>query len=484
MTVKPLAGIRVLELAAHPRRPLGRPDAGRSRRRRDQGRAAGRGRRHARLGAALRRRTRTARHLRPPISTPAIAASARSRSISRRRKARSSSARLAAARRRRDRELQGRRAGEIRARLREPARGQPAARSTARSPASARTGPYARARRLRLHDPGHGRDHGSHRRARTASRRRSGVAYRRHLHRRLRRRSASWRRLRQRDATGRGQHIDMALLDAQVAVLANQAMNYLVSRQDADADGQRASQHRALPGLSRSPTDISSSPPAMTGSSGGSAACSACQALAEHPAYAQQCASDREPGGTDRPAGRTHDAVQTRRPAGRAGKASAFPPGPSILSRTYSRTRRSRAREHAGGPAGPQRGWRIRAYGTIAADAGWRGDGRRKCPATAGRAYGRGTGGPGLDRAKPLNRSAEHLEKAGRAPKRLPNPDGRCHDRTPHPHRRPAHRRLASRRRGSSTCSACPARAISRCWTRSTTRRSHVTSAGRRAAPR
>ncbi len=32
-----------------------------------------------------------------------------------------------------------------------------------------------------------------------------------------------------RDATGKGCHIDMALLDVQVAVLANQAMNYLVS---------------------------------------------------------------------------------------------------------------------------------------------------------------------------------------------------------------------------------------------------------------
>ncbi|MFA7429223.1 MAG: CaiB/BaiF CoA-transferase family protein [Rhodospirillaceae bacterium] len=32
-----------------------------------------------------------------------------------------------------------------------------------------------------------------------------------------------------RDRTGEGQHIDMALLDVQVAVLANQAMNYLVS---------------------------------------------------------------------------------------------------------------------------------------------------------------------------------------------------------------------------------------------------------------
>lgn len=35
--------------------------------------------------------------------------------------------------------------------------------------------------------------------------------------------------LRGRDATGTGCHIDMALLDTQVAVLANQAMNYLVS---------------------------------------------------------------------------------------------------------------------------------------------------------------------------------------------------------------------------------------------------------------
>jgi crotonobetainyl-CoA:carnitine CoA-transferase CaiB-like acyl-CoA transferase len=35
--------------------------------------------------------------------------------------------------------------------------------------------------------------------------------------------------LRRRDATGRGDYIDMALLDVQVAVLANQAMNYLTT---------------------------------------------------------------------------------------------------------------------------------------------------------------------------------------------------------------------------------------------------------------
>jgi crotonobetainyl-CoA:carnitine CoA-transferase CaiB-like acyl-CoA transferase len=35
--------------------------------------------------------------------------------------------------------------------------------------------------------------------------------------------------LRHRDATGEGQHIDLALLDVQVAALANQAANYLTS---------------------------------------------------------------------------------------------------------------------------------------------------------------------------------------------------------------------------------------------------------------
>ncbi len=35
--------------------------------------------------------------------------------------------------------------------------------------------------------------------------------------------------LRQRDATGKGAHIDMALLDSQVAVLANQALNWMAS---------------------------------------------------------------------------------------------------------------------------------------------------------------------------------------------------------------------------------------------------------------
>ena len=35
--------------------------------------------------------------------------------------------------------------------------------------------------------------------------------------------------LRRRDATGEGAHLDMALLDTQTSVLANQALNYLAS---------------------------------------------------------------------------------------------------------------------------------------------------------------------------------------------------------------------------------------------------------------
>jgi crotonobetainyl-CoA:carnitine CoA-transferase CaiB-like acyl-CoA transferase len=52
--------------------------------------------------------------------------------------------------------------------------------------------------------------------------------------------------LRQREATGRGQHIDMALLDVMVGTLANQAMNYLVSGQSPHRIGMSPPQHHAL----------------------------------------------------------------------------------------------------------------------------------------------------------------------------------------------------------------------------------------------
>ena len=73
---------------------MGRTDAGRSRRRRHQGRAARRGRRHARLGAAVPQgQGRQATPARPAITSRSIAASARSPSISTSRKARRSCAR-------------------------------------------------------------------------------------------------------------------------------------------------------------------------------------------------------------------------------------------------------------------------------------------------------------------------------------------------------------------------------------------------------
>ena len=63
--------------------------------------------------------------------------------------------------------------------------------------------------------------------------------------------------LRRRDETGEGCHIDMALLDTQVSVLANQALSYLVSGHPAAPDGKRAPEHRALPGFAglRRPCD-------------------------------------------------------------------------------------------------------------------------------------------------------------------------------------------------------------------------------------
>jgi crotonobetainyl-CoA:carnitine CoA-transferase CaiB-like acyl-CoA transferase len=54
--------------------------------------------------------------------------------------------------------------------------------------------------------------------------------------------------LQAREHTGRGQHIDLALLDVGVACLANQSMNYLYGDQVPQRMGN-ASEHGALPGV-------------------------------------------------------------------------------------------------------------------------------------------------------------------------------------------------------------------------------------------
>ena len=57
-----------------------------------------------------------------------------------------------------------------------------------------------------------------------------------------------------RAKSGIGQHLDLALLDSLVAVLANQGANYLATGDAAGAPRQRAPEHRALPDCSRPPT--------------------------------------------------------------------------------------------------------------------------------------------------------------------------------------------------------------------------------------
>ena len=55
--------------------------------------------------------------------------------------------------------------------------------------------------------------------------------------------------LHERERSGPGQHIDLALLDTQVSWLANQSMNYLLTGRGAAAAGLRASEHHPVPAL-------------------------------------------------------------------------------------------------------------------------------------------------------------------------------------------------------------------------------------------
>ena len=52
-----------------------------------------------------------------------------------------------------------------------------------------------------------------------------------------------------RERTGEGAHIDAALFDTQLAVLANQVSNALISGKGPAAAGQYPSEHRAVPAV-------------------------------------------------------------------------------------------------------------------------------------------------------------------------------------------------------------------------------------------
>jgi crotonobetainyl-CoA:carnitine CoA-transferase CaiB-like acyl-CoA transferase len=111
--------------------------------------------------------------------------------------------------------------------------------------------PLPRTRRLRLRHPGHGRPDERHRRTRRppgGGPQKVGVAVA-DLFTGMYATVAILAALRHRDATGQGQVIDMALLDTQVAMLANLGANYLVTRASAAARRQRPPEHRALPGV-------------------------------------------------------------------------------------------------------------------------------------------------------------------------------------------------------------------------------------------
>ena len=53
----------------------------------------------------------------------------------------------------------------------------------------------------------------------------------------------------EREQSGRGEYIDLALLDSQVAALANQTLNYLVTGKSPGPPWHSASEHRPLPGV-------------------------------------------------------------------------------------------------------------------------------------------------------------------------------------------------------------------------------------------
>ena len=148
------------------------------------------------------------------------------------------------------------------------------------------TGPYAPRAGYDYPGPGHGRDHEHHRRAADGAADEGGRRHRRPDVRDVRRRRRSWRRCVIATRTGEGQHIDLALLDTQVAWLVNEGTNYLVSGEVPQPARQRASQHRALQDVREQPTATSSWRSATTASSRSGAGSPAPPELAADPRFA------------------------------------------------------------------------------------------------------------------------------------------------------------------------------------------------------
>ena len=176
---RPFPRARRTVVHAEPRRP---------RRRSHQGGKARQRRRHPRLGPALPEGLGRKRHRRVgllPLLQPRQEIAGAGHRPSRRPAHRARTRRTV---RCAGGKLQGRRPGEIRPRLGQPARGQPAPHLLLDH--RLRPGrPLRRARRLRLHRAGHGRPDERHRRARRRARRRAAEGRRgggRYVHRHVR----------------------------------------------------------------------------------------------------------------------------------------------------------------------------------------------------------------------------------------------------------------------------------------------------------
>ena len=204
--------------------------------------------------------------------------------------------------------------------------------------------------------------------------------------------------LRQREITGRGAEIDMALFDTQVAALANQGMNYLVSGQSPRRMGN------AHPNLVPYQVFEAADGPLIVATGNDRQAKDFCRIvgradLAENPAYASNADRIRLRAGIYRRAGRGDARKCAARNCSMRWRPHTFPPGRSTPSPRLSPTRKSARAGDADRVArdGNARGMApaVRSPMRIDGDRTYRGP----RGAAARRAYGRDAGGIGLRRS-------------------------------------------------------------------------------------
>ena len=151
--------------------------------------------------------------------------------------------------------------------------------------------------------------------------------------------SAFWRRSTQRERTGKGCHVDAALVDSTVGVLANQALNFLVS---GDVPKRIGNTHpnivpyqvfEASDGYIIVATGNDRQYQQFCGVLGA-------PELGDRPGLSHQQGSARQARRTDRQAFAAGEDDEARRPAGEARSRAPFRPVRSIIWRRCSTIRR------------------------------------------------------------------------------------------------------------------------------------------------